>query len=97
MRRIVVRRSPVHGRGVIFLLGAFTLPSSTEPALATGNFKRSFAAASHAGAGPRPLQVVPVFGSRYLQAVLAAKPREATALDGFGANYGRERKTAYTP
>jgi hypothetical protein len=29
------------------------------------NFVRSFAAASQAGAGPRPLHVAPLFGSRY--------------------------------
>jgi hypothetical protein len=40
-------------------------PVATASAPAIKNFERSFAAASQAGAGPRPLQVVLVFGSRY--------------------------------
>src|SRR6202051_1813604 len=49
-----------------FLPASFALPASAEPtpAPSTRNLVRSFAAASHAGAGPRPLQVAPVFGSR---------------------------------
>src|SRR6202790_1446943 len=51
----------------LFLPVGFALPASAEltSAPSTRNLVRSFAAASHAGAGPRPLQVAPVFGSRY--------------------------------
>ena len=35
-------------------------------ALSIRNLERSFTLASHAGAGPRPLHVAPVFGFRYL-------------------------------
>src|SRR6202049_2774863 len=53
----------------VFLPASFALPASAEPTPtptpSTRNLVRSFAAASHAGAGPRPLQVAPVFGSRY--------------------------------
>src|SRR5258708_6753612 len=50
-----------------FLPATFALPASAEPtsAPAIKNFERSLAAASHVGAGPRPLQVAPVLGSRY--------------------------------
>src|SRR5258708_30554751 len=52
---------------VVFLPAGFALPASAEstPAPSTRNRVRSFAAASHAGARPRPLQVAPVFWSRY--------------------------------
>src|SRR5471032_411755 len=52
---------------LFFLPGSFALHTFAEPpsAPSTRNRVRSFAAASHAGAGPRPLQVAPVFGSRY--------------------------------
>ncbi|MEA3092112.1 MAG: hypothetical protein QOJ04_3454, partial [Caballeronia sp.] len=56
-----------------FLPATFTLLASAEPALATKNFVRSFAAASHAGAGPRPLQLAPVLGSRYFPCVAATQ------------------------
>jgi hypothetical protein len=51
----------------VFLPATFPLPVSARPTSApsTRNLVRSFTAASHAGAGPRPLQVAPVFGSRY--------------------------------
>lgn len=51
----------------VFLPASFALPDSAELLLApsTRNLVRSFAAASHEGAGPRPLHVAPVFGSRY--------------------------------
>src|SRR5471032_1511126 len=50
-----------------FLPRSFAPRASAEPTSApsTRNLVRSFTAASHAGAGPRPLQVAPVFGSRY--------------------------------
>ncbi len=49
------------------LLALLTAPASgaTTPAPPIKNLVRSFAAASHAGAGPRPLQVAPDLGSRY--------------------------------
>jgi len=40
--------------------------SAAAPAPSIKNFVRSLAPDSHAGAGPRPLQVTPDFGSRYL-------------------------------
>ena len=59
---------------VFFAVGAFFatvfvtggLESAAAPAPTIRNLLRSFAPASHAGAGPRPLQVAPDFGSRYL-------------------------------
>jgi hypothetical protein len=52
---------------VVFLPATFALAASDEPAsaLAIKNFVRSWAAASQAGAGPFPLHVAPVLGSRY--------------------------------
>ena len=59
---------------VFFAVGAFFatafetngLASATALAPTIRNFARSLAPDSHAGAGPRPLQVAPDFGSRYL-------------------------------
>src|SRR6266702_2722844 len=52
---------------VAFLTGAgFEVVAAPSSAPAIRNFERSLAPASHAGAGPRPLQVEPVLGSRYL-------------------------------
>ena len=54
---------------VAFLSGAgFEVVAAPSSAPAIRNFERSLASASHAGAGPRPLQVEPVLGSRYLGA-----------------------------
>jgi hypothetical protein len=39
--------------------------AATAPAPSIKKLVRSFAPASHAGAGPRPLHVAPDFGSRY--------------------------------
>jgi hypothetical protein len=52
---------------VVFPPAGFALPVSSVLTLApsTRNLVRSFTAASHAGAGPRPLHAAPVFGSRY--------------------------------
>src|SRR6201999_3722317 len=48
--------------GAAFLLA----DRATSGAAPIRNLERSFALASHAGAGPRPLHVAPVFGSWYL-------------------------------
>ncbi len=50
--------------GLLALL-ATPAPVATASAPAIRNFERSFAAASHAGVGPRPLHVAPVLESRY--------------------------------
>jgi len=62
-------------------------PVATALAPAIKNFERSFAAASQAGAGPRPLQVVLVFGSRYFAGCCPLRcPSRAPALaTAFGA------------
>jgi len=44
---------------------AVLVPVATASAPAIENLDRSLAAASQAGAGPRPLHVAPVLGSRY--------------------------------
>src|SRR6266702_2549964 len=52
---------------VAFLTGAgFEVVAAPSSAPAIRNLERSLAPASRAGAGPRPLQVEPVLGSRYL-------------------------------
>ncbi len=40
-------------------------PEAPSSAATIRNFERSLAPANHAGAGPRPLHVAPLFGSRY--------------------------------
>ena len=55
------------GTDTFFVTSGFdSIALSAAPAIR--NFVRSLALASHAGAGPRPLHVAPVFGSRYLGA-----------------------------
>ncbi|GJH05676.1 hypothetical protein CBA19C8_33985 [Paraburkholderia terrae] len=50
-------------------LGETAFESEAPSAAATiRNFERSLAPANHAGAGPRPLHVAPLFGSRYFGA-----------------------------
>ncbi|TDN58866.1 hypothetical protein B0G77_8033 [Paraburkholderia sp. BL10I2N1] len=53
---------------VTALAGADFGVEASFPAAAIRNFERSLAPASHAGAGPRPLHVAPLLGSRYLGA-----------------------------
>lgn len=43
-------------------------PEAPSSAATIRNFERSLAPANHAGAGPRPLHVAPLFGSRYFGA-----------------------------
>ena len=49
---------------IAFVTAGFASVAALMPTIR--NFARSLAPDSHAGAGPRPLQVAPDFGSRYL-------------------------------
>jgi len=66
---------------LLALLGALVSVAAAA-ASAIKNLVRSFAAASHAGAGPRPLHVALVLGSRYFSTQPPVQVGERVRVSG---------------